>query len=174
MRKKTSKEDHDYIISSMLAELTFRETAATARELYKLAYPNEPEPSAKAMAGLSKVLAKWCQFITAPNVWQLKLFYLKESQIKDFDFKPVEELYLLHNSEQVARQRLLTKQSQENYTIGQPLADFLNITPPWEINALKDYQAKRIALTKQYLTKKAILKPLTKDSTVDSPVSGSV
>ena len=59
MSGRICREEHDIIISAMLAELTFKETAATARELYKLAYPNEPEPTAKAMAGLSKVLAKW-------------------------------------------------------------------------------------------------------------------
>ena len=86
-------------------------------------------------------------------MWQLKLFYLKESQIKDFDFGPLEELYLLHNFEQVARRRLLAKQNQSTYALSQPLVDFLKENPPWEIKALREYQAKRIELTKQCLTK---------------------
>ena len=147
---RLKKEEKTSIISAMLAELSFRDKAASARDLFHAAFPNQAEPSCKSMAGLSKILAKECKYITSPHVWQLKLFYVKESQIKDIDFKELEALYVLHNTEQIARQRFMRKCNDKCYRLSEELVAFIKAgEPPWEIDALKQYHNKRIELAKQ-------------------------
>lgn len=171
---RLKQEDKTNIVSAMIAELSFRDKAATARELYRAAFPKQEDPTAKSMAGISKILAKECKHIILPNSWTIQLFYVKDSQIENKDFKDIEELYFLHNMEQIARQRLLAKKNRKDYKLEKPLIDFLKKLPPWEINSLKEYQAKRIELTKQCLTKNPTFKASKNKSSIKTVPSSDV
>lgn len=139
-KPKKSKEKNN-IIASLLAELSFREKAATARELFVEAFPHK-EVTNKQLAGISKMLSSECQYIIAPHLKYLRLFYVKESQIKDIDFTELEAIYVLHNAEAVARARL-AKKAADNPDIQALLQNPLT----WNLQELKAAQAKRLVLS---------------------------
>ena len=140
-KPKKSKEKNS-IIAALLAELSFREQAATARELFVEAFPHK-EVTNKQLAGISKMLSSECQYITAPHLKYLRLFYVKESQIKEIDFTELEAIYTLHNAESVARSRL-AKKAEDNPAIQELLKEPLT----YNLNQLKQAQKKRLALKK--------------------------
>lgn len=139
-KPKKSKEKNN-IIASLLAELSFREKAATARELFIEAFPDKVVTN-KQLAGISKMLSNECQYIISPHLKYLRLFYVKESQIKDIDFSELEEIYILHNAEAVARARL-AKKAEKNIAI----QDLLKEPLTWNLQELKNAHVKRLELT---------------------------